>query len=413
MKSPIDSQAHLKVYPKVATGPASQGVAQKKGNTMRVFTDRFLAGVKPQQRRYQINEPGGLVVVVHPTGRKVFYAIFRRGGKLKKKRIGDVGQISLAEARAICREIAAAEPAYPSVCEPARTVLVEELAADYLRRYARPRKLTWKEDERVLTKYVLPVIGHMPATDVKRRHIHAVLDPLIDAGTLRMAGCVLSIVRKMFNWALERDSYGLEYNPASHITNPDPGRRLSRHLADSEITTFWKWLDTHPRLEPTTIDALRMLLITGQRPQTVLLMTDDQIDGNWWHIPAENMKMRRPHIVYLPGMALDVIERCYARGTRNLFPVCEPRTLARAVKRGLNGARHPLVLPTFTPRDLRRTVATHLGEMGYHDQQIALILGHEKETITGTVYNRAVQWGLRQEMMERWCEKLVKLTTRG
>jgi hypothetical protein len=72
---------------------------------------------------------------------------------------------------------------------------VAELAEAYLDKWARPRKRSAAEDERILSKDVLPAWGGRKAKDIARRDVIALLDRIVDRGspiaanrTLRWSG---------------------------------------------------------------------------------------------------------------------------------------------------------------------------------------------------------------------------------
>src|SRR6185437_15836196 len=59
---------------------------------------------------------------------------------------------------------------------------VKELVGSYLARYARVRKRSAGEDERILNKDVLPRWGHRKVKDIGRRDIVALLNQIVDRG---------------------------------------------------------------------------------------------------------------------------------------------------------------------------------------------------------------------------------------
>lgn len=377
-----------------------------------MLTDKQIRGLRPRDKRYQVAEPGGLTIRVEPSGVRTFYYIFRDGGKLKVLRLGKYPVVSLAEARDKRLEAVKLRESGVDPCAVARVEHghdMKALGVSYIKGYAKPNKKTWKEDKRIWLTYINPIIGTVKVGELRRRDVQAVLYPLVSEGKSRMAGRTLSVLRKALNWALEQDVWpGLEFNPAAGITNPDPGKRRDRALSDDETRVFWRWLVSHKRIYSSTRHALMFLLATGQRSGAVLGLVPSEIDGEWWTVPASRMKMGRQHQVYLNRVALHILRYYQRKKWPQPFPVEDSRSLARVVKRGIDGEIHPLKLQPFTPRDLRRTVATHLGEMDYSDAQIALILGHEKGSVTG-IYNRAEQRRLRKEMMERWGDRLVEI----
>jgi hypothetical protein len=82
---------------------------------------------------------------------------------------------------------------------------VADLVEEYLEKWARPRKRSAAEDERMLRKDVLPVWGDRKAKDIKRRDVITLLDGIVDRGSPIQANRTLAVIRKMFNFAISRD----------------------------------------------------------------------------------------------------------------------------------------------------------------------------------------------------------------
>jgi len=73
-----------------------------------------------------------------------------------------------------------------------------ELAEAYLDKWARPRKRSAAEDERILRKDVIPAWGHRKAQDITRKDVIALLDKIIDRGSPIAANRTLAVIRRMF-----------------------------------------------------------------------------------------------------------------------------------------------------------------------------------------------------------------------
>ena len=58
--------------------------------------------------------------------------------------------------------------------------------------------------------------------------------------------------------------------------------------------------------------------------------------------------------------------------------------------------------------DLRRTVSTNLGDLGYHDEDIAMLLNHQSRGVTA-IYNRSTYLDKKREMLEKWGKKLSSI----
>ncbi|MDX9963107.1 hypothetical protein, partial [Desulfobacter postgatei] len=120
----------------------------------------------------------------------------------------------------------------------------------------------------------------------------------------------------MFNFAVMRGI--LDANPCPRIKDI-PEKTRDRVLNDDEIVLLCRVLDVENNRSfdayPLTKLALKLILLTGQRPGEVAGMEVSELtqspDGPWWEIPAKRMKGKNAmaHDVPLNPMALEVIEQ--------------------------------------------------------------------------------------------------------
>src|SRR5262249_55847477 len=80
-----------------------------------------------------------------------------------------------------------------------------ELAAQYIDLYAKVHKKSWQRDAWLLAKEVVPVWGTRKAHDIRRRDVIALLGHVVERGAPIQANRILSLVRKLFNWAVSRE----------------------------------------------------------------------------------------------------------------------------------------------------------------------------------------------------------------
>jgi len=162
------------------------------------------------------------------------------------------------------------------------------------------------QTKKILKKDVLPVWGKKKVADIKRRDIVILLDRIAERGPI-IRNRVHGALTRVFNFAAERGM--IDDSPCTRIRKiPEKGR--SRVLTADEIKALWNALD----LENKEIDiyrvsklALKMILLTGQRPGEVCGMTWDEIDGDFWNIPASRMKNAQENRVPLCPMAAEVL----------------------------------------------------------------------------------------------------------
>ena len=176
-------------------------------------------------------------------------------------------------------------------------------------------------------------------------------------------------------------------------------------LDHEEIRAFWANVETCG-LHRLTALALKMVVVTGQRPGEVSGMHEDEISGRWWTIPASRRgKTENTHDVYLTDSAMEIIadakaeiERLHKRRKEpwsgNIFEARPGKPLTRhAVSRAVAryhielGAK--LVAPwgRWTPHDLRRTMRTGLSACKVRPDIAEIVIGHVIPGIRG-VYDK-------------------------
>ena len=80
-----------------------------------------------------------------------------------------------------------------------------------------------------------------------------------------------------------------------------------------------------------------------------------------------------------------------------------------ALTRALIRDRELLKIGDATIHDLRRTFATHLGELSIAPEIIRVLLNHAAPDLTGRIYNRSLNLDARRHAMEAWCAWLEEI----
>ena len=414
------------------------------------FTDLFLKSLKPKDKEYTAREKGGFGVRVMPSGRKVFFFLYRVDGKRRFLNLGEYPDIDLKKARkkfeAAEAQVKLLKGGLPGGADPVKVKTdksaereeyrkaptVADLCADYLERHAKRKKRSWRKDEQVLNRDVIPAWGNRKAKDISKRDVNLLMETIVDRGAPIMANYVYQVVRKMYNWGVEQDI--LVTTPFIGTKLPSSTNKCERVLSEAEIKTLWSSLNRADlNMSAGVRRALRLILVTAQRPGEVAGMHADEIDGHWWTIPAERAKNGKAHRVYLSDLALELIGDTTGKGF--IFPT--PRktveqplgdtALAVAVGRNLaypltgkNGkplynadgtpaTDNRLGVEKWTPHDLRRTAATAMAKAGEMDEIIDAILNHSKKGVIA-VYNLYRYDKEKQLALESWARKLASIT---
>jgi integrase len=147
---------------------------------------------------------------------------------------------------------------------------------------------------------------------------------------------------------------------------------------------------------------LHLILLTMVRKSELLLgrWADVHLDEAELHIPAENSKTGRPHLVYLSRQAVGLFRELHALaggselvmpGRGSLTKPFSHNAINTAQKQALKGQD----IPAFTIHDLRRTASTLLHENGWASDVVEKALNHTVGGVRG-VYN------LRSMQTQRW-----------
>jgi integrase len=199
--------------------------------------------------------------------------------------------------------------------------------------------------------------------------------------------------------------------------------KRGRTLDDGEIRAFWIGAETCGIHRLTGI-ALKLVLLTGQRPGEVIGMRRDEIEGNIWTIPAARRKTGTGHAVHLTETALALLADARAEVSRLAerrgwpespfvfeFREGKPGTtaaLSKAVTRYCNalGNRETPDWGHWTPHDLRRTARTRLAEIGIPQEIAEHVIGHAAQGVVG-VYGQHKYRDEIRAALQAWERRLL------
>ena len=420
-----------------------------------VFTDIYIRNLKPKDKKYYQREKDGFCICVYPAPSRVksWFFIYTLDGKRRSMSLGSYPDVSLLDAR---RKYNSAWDLYHAGKDPAdierierderrSTPTVEDLITEYLEKWAKPHKKSWREDERTLSKDVLPVWGWRKVTDIKKRDVILLLESIVERGAPIQSNNVLEVTRKMFNFAVERDI--LEHSPFAYVKPLTPKVPRDRFLTEDEIRYFWASIDDLLMTQELKI-AFKLILITAQRPGEVIGMHTREIDGNFWTIPSERTKNRMAHRVFLTDLALELVKLVWPiegegflfespRGVKLdddsplLSKAIGENALAHALRKNIKGyAPQRLKAPNdkrpattnlqldkggkldiafFRPHDLRRTARTHMSRLGVLEGHAERVLNHLPTDIRKhyDIYSYDDE---KKRALEIWSAELRRLT---
>ena len=175
----------------------------------------------------------------------------------------------------------------------------ERVAADYLKRKVAGQRRA-REAERIVRGELIAAWGDKPIGEVTRRDLVTLVERIDDRPAPIYAQLVFAHARSLFNWAINRGSYGLEHAPTDRVRVGDlVSRRKSprqRVLSDDELRCLWK---ASGRLGYPWAPLFRLLLLTGTRRTEAAgaRWREFDLERSTWSVPPERFKSNATHLV--------------------------------------------------------------------------------------------------------------------
>jgi integrase len=405
--------------------------------------------LKPRATRTEYPDGGcaGLYCVIQPSGKRSWAVRYRRKADGKPRKITLDGSLSLAAARAKAAEymehVAKGE-------DPAAALQIKKQAAraevepddeifgsvvrKFILRDQKPSNRTWIEVARMLglkpdandDKQLIAIKGGLAHrwgkrkfAEIQKRDIIAELDKIVDRGGRGItANRTLAAIRRLFNWAIERDIIAV--SPCAGIRPQVEEAKRDRVLSEEEIRWLW---DACDKIGQPFGHAIKLLLLTGQRRGEVGEMTDREIDRHKhsWTIPKYRSKNNEAHEVPLSDAALaimDAVKRIKSDGayvftTNGGCPVSGWSKVKRqldALMSAIAGEEGKKLLP-WCIHDLRRTAASGMARLGVQLPVIEKVLNHTSGSFRGIVgvYQRHDFAAEKRAALDCWAREVERI----
>ena len=355
-----------------------------------VFTMARLTRLEPPAtgRVYYHDEAcPGLSLCVMASGTRTWYVYNWHDGRPCQVPIAKFPAVNVEAARKLAKDLLAKQAAGVDIRAARKARREEPTFADLWQRweaYAKPRKRSWKEDQRQYNAFLKPLAGRR-LSSIRRADIQALHDRIARDNGGYAANRALALTRAMFNRA---DDIGYRGdNPAVGVERcPEVAR--DRFLQADELKAFFTSLAQE--LEDWQ-HFFCIALLTGARRANVQAArwADMDLDRGLWLIPAAKAKAGKPLVVPLSPPAVDILRARYEQfGAQQwVFPshgrtghLVEPKT---AWKRIIQRAE----LSDVRPHDLRRSLGSWMAIGGASLPIVGKALGHTQASTT-QVYAR-------------------------
>src|SRR5438477_2896931 len=358
------------------------------------LTDTFCRSAKPlpgtERTDFFDKTVSGLALRVTKNGHRSWCFHFRApaDGRRARATIGTYPATGLAAARGKGLEARAQieagnDPRASIAAAGAAEITVATLIDAYLADPDKAKRRSNDEVARRLRRNVLPMIGGVKLTALRKRDVRTCTDPILRRGKATEAARVFEDVRAAVKWAVEQEY--LEANPLDgmkKMASAAPGNRV---LSDDEIATLWNGLPASLARSVQCQRIIMLCLVTAQRVGEVSGVALPELDlkAKEWRLPGTRTKNGHAHVVPLSDLAISIIRAALADAgddSKFLFPCADasldPAAVARTILRA-NDKAEGLPLGRFgiapwSAHDLRRTALTGMARLGI----APIILGH-------------------------------------
>jgi len=385
---------------------------------------------KPREKAWTLSDSQGLHLQIQPNGSKLWRFKYRFLDKQKTLHLGGWPTISLADAR-VRRDEAKkkiADGIDPALEKKRARIAAKYAAANTFEAVAKEWLVKCERDGlapvtvekiRWLLAKAYPLIGTIPIAQITPHEVLAVLRKIEATGAYESARRMRNVLSRVFRYgvATVRCDKDVAADLRGAIAVPKV-KHFAAITRPSEVGGLLRAIDGYSG-HKVTVMAMRLsphvLLRPGELRQAE--WTDIDFDEAIWFIPAERMKMRRPHRVPLSRQVLAMLRELHehTHWWKYLFPCLgKPRKAMseNAVNQGLRKLGY--TTDQMTAHGFRAMAATLLNEMGeWNPDAIERQLAHVDTNQVRRAYARGEYWDERVVMMQRWSDYLDQLRDGG
>ena len=397
------------------------------------LTELTIKQSKPKDKQYKITDGEGMFLRIYPNGSKYWQLQYWFEGKQKILSLGVWPEVSLKLAREKRFEA-------KKTLKEDKNIGINNLqivnAGNTLQENAKVKNTTFQEVfqewfsrqsknwtekhsrgvENNLKMYVLPDIGETPIASITKQDIISTLRKIEAEGKYETCYRIRQKLEAIFTYAEIEDQ--CNGNPAKGLqqilTKPKP--KSQNAIPASELPEFLQKIDADKTVQPTTVLAMKFIILTFVRTSELRFADWDEFDIDssepLWVIPAERMKMRKTHHVPLSRQAVSILKEMqqfsglegyvFTQFNNRKKPMSENTLLYFSNRLGYAGRN--------TIHGFRALASTVLNEsMKWHPDVIERQLAHQESNKVRSAYNRAEHLEERRKMMEWWSDYIESL----
>lgn len=389
------------------------------------LTELQIRKVCPTDKVAQFTDERGLYLEVHPNGSKLWRYKYRYMGKQKRLALGRYPDVGLAEARKrrddARRQLeAGTDPLAERKHEKLVAVFKAantfgEIAKEYIdKQVAQGQADTTTQKANWLLEQLDPIAAR-PVADLKPIDVLAALKRIEAKGKHETARRCRSFAGRVFRYAVATGRG--ESDPSAILRGALVVPKVKHHAAildPKQMGELLRAIDAYTGHAITRL-AMQVSPHVMARPGELRMAEWSEFDREnaVWKIPAERMKMRRPHEVPLSRQVLAYLDELFTLTGPDGFVFPAFHTSRRPMSENtVNQAFRRMGYATgeVTAHGLRTTASTLLNESGkWSADAIERSLAHADANSVRAIYNRGRYWDERVAMHQWWSDHLDML----
>ena len=385
-----------------------------------MLTQFAIQKAAPADKSYKVFDGNGLFLLVKPNGKKLWRFRYRFAGKENLLAFGSYPEITLASARRKRDEARrfVAEGIDPSLKRKADKMAVVDaarntfgvIAAEYIEHLKEDgRAQTTMEKNTWLLNDLAKPLHQRPIKEITAAEILALLRKVEKTGRRETARRLRGAIGSVFRYAIAtvRADNDPTFALRGALLRPIVTHRPAI-IDEKKFGALMVSIDEYDGW-PTIRAAVQFLALTMARPGDVRFMRRLEVNfiKKTWSIPAERMKMRRPHDVPLSMEALEVLRSVWELTEKDGYVFPAIRSLSKPISEvAMNSALRRLGYgkDEMCAHGFRSSASTILNERGYNSDVIEAALAHQDEDKVRRAYNRAQYWSERIKLLQEWAD---------
>jgi integrase len=393
------------------------------------LTELAVKSAKAQGKITKLSDGGGLQLWITPDGAKRWRLAYRYARAQKALAIGVYPAVGLKQAREARQDAKRllADGIDPSAARKQAKVDKASAAADTFQSIAAElldkKRREGKSDMTIaktewLFSLALPALGARPIKDINAADILAVLRTVESRGKHESATRLRAMIGQVFRYAVATGR--ADSDPTAALKGAIASPIMNHRAAIIEPKAFGALLRAIAAYQgsPETLAALELLALTFVRPGELRSAewSEFDLDRTLWSIPADKMKMRRPHRVPLAPRAVAILRDLQALTGRGQFLFPSVRSTTRCMSENtINAALRRLGFKQdeMTAHGFRSSASSILNESGlWSADAVERQLAQVDSDSVRRAYARADYWDERVRMMSWWANKCDELRQR-